>query len=384
MKSARVAIVHDWLVSQRGGENVLDAICELFPQADVYTLVYDRHKVSKNISSHLVQSSFLQKIPQATQKYPYFLPLMPWAIESFNLKNYDLILSSSHCVAKGVIKSESAYHVSYVHAPMRYMWDRFDEYFNRQRSGWVTRTAALFFRKYLQRWDRKSAHSVDAFLCNSKFIGQKIKTYYQREAEVVYPFCNFEAFQKPRRVEDFYLMVTALVPYKRVDFAIKAFNQSQKKLVIIGDGPDRERLEKLAGPTVKFMGSLSGEQLASFYSRCRGLIFPGVEDFGIVPLEAMAAGAGVIAFGQGGLLETVTAKTGVFFNEPTIEALNRAIESYENSSIQERDCRMQAKNFSRVRFQKEYLAFLKKKLPTKIWSSLKIADSDLQLEPKLP
>lgn len=374
----KVAVIHDWLVSQRGGENVLDAICELFPRADLHTLIYVPGRVSPNIVRLNRKVSVLQKLPYAEKRYRHLLPLMPWAIERFDMSAYDLILSSSHCVAKGVIKRDDAYHVSYVHAPMRYMWDRFDEYFSEGRYGPVTRAAARAFRARLQDWDRKSAKRVDHFLANSRFIAGKIKQYYGREAPVVYPFCDYESFGRARQPGRNYLMVTALVPYKRVDMAIEAFNRLGKNLVIVGDGPDLDRLQKVAGPTIDFLGALKGESIADLYSKCRALVFPGIEDFGIVPIEAMAAGAPVIAFGQGGALETVTEKTGLFFYDSSVEGIVDAVHKFETMTFDADACRVRARQFGRARFQREYLTELRQHVPARIWSSLEIAGSDLQ------
>jgi glycosyltransferase involved in cell wall biosynthesis len=354
----KVAIIHDWLVSQRGGENVLDAICELFPTADLFTLVYEPGRVSPNILRLTRHTSVLQKIPAATKRYRHLLPLMPWAIERFDLSDYDLILSSSHCVAKGVRKREGAFHMSYVHAPMRYMWDRFDEYFAPGRYSLPVRFAAKALRGHLQRWDVESARRVDHFLANSKFIANRVEQYYGRKAQVVYPFCEFQNFQRTRQPGRNYLIVTALVPYKRVDLAIEAFNKMKKPLLIVGDGPDLPRLKKSAGSTIEFIGPVRGQTLEDLYSRCRALVFPGIEDFGIVPLEAMAAGAPVVAFGAGGALETVTSETGLFFNEPNVDSLIAAVEALEKREFDVEACRRRAREFSRERFQREFLAQL--------------------------
>ena len=370
----KVAIVHDWLVSQRGGENVLDAICELFPRADLFTLVYVPGQVSSNILRLKRHTSILQRLPSAERRYRHFLPLMPWAIERFDMRKFDLILSSSHCVAKGVLKRDDAFHMSYVHAPMRYMWDRFDEYFAPGRYSALTCYAARQFRSYLQNWDRKSATRVDHFLANSNFIADRIAQYYGRKAEVVYPFCEPEYFTRARQPGRNYLMVTALVPYKRVDMAIEAFNRMGKPLLIVGDGPDRDRLHKIAGKSIDFLGALKSSTIADLYSKCRALVFPGVEDFGIVPVEAMSAGAPVLAFGQGGVLETVTAETGWFFNENSVEGLIAGVEAFERKTFDEQACRKRGREFTRARFQHEYLAQLRSHAPARILSSLETAD----------
>ncbi|HRK01798.1 MAG TPA: glycosyltransferase [Oligoflexia bacterium] len=372
-----IAIIHDWLVSQRGGENVLDAICEIFPRADLFTMIYVPNSVSPNIVRLNRQVSFLNRLPQAHRRYRHFLPLMPKAVERFDLSKYDLIISSSHCVAKGVLKAPGAFHLSYVHAPMRYMWDRFDEYFSADRSGILTRTVARLMRSYFQRWDQNSASRVDAFLANSNFIASKIKEYYGRDAQVVYPFCETENLGRARNPGKNFLMVTALVPYKRVDLAIRAFDRLGLPLIIVGDGPDRSRLEKLAGKKTEFLGALKNDSLADLYSKCRALVFPGIEDFGIVPIEAMAAGAPVIAFGAGGALETVTPQTGLFFTEPSEDSLIEAVQKFiaTENQFSEDACRKQGRKFNRTRFQLEFLEALvhalKKEHSTKIESFLK-------------
>jgi glycosyltransferase involved in cell wall biosynthesis len=351
----RVALVHDWLVNQRGGENVLDAICELYPNADLFTLLYQPGVVSSNIVRLNRRESWLQRVPFARTKYRHLLPILPWVIEGFDFSEYDLVISSSHCVAKGALKAPGAKHLSYVHAPMRYMWDRFDEYFGPGRYGWMTRLGAHLMRPALQNWDRKSAAGVDQFVANSRFIAGKISQFYSRTSKVIYPFCDASAFMRPRSAGKNFLMVTALVPYKRVDLAIEAFNELGYPLVIVGDGPDLQRLKSLSKPNIDFVGSLKRESLADLYSRCRALVFPGIEDFGIVPLEAMAAGAPVIAFGEGGVLETVTPETGVFFKDHSKQGLIEAILDFERRSFAENACRARAQEFSRARFQAEFL-----------------------------
>ena len=369
MTSPKVALIHDWLTGMRGGEYVLEGIAELYPTADIFTLVYVPEKISRKISSHRIHMSWLQKIPGAVERYRHFLPLMPKMIESFDLSGYDLIISSSHCVAKGIKKPLGATHISYVHAPMRYIWDRYDEYFGPGKASLPVRLAATLVRSALQKWDRKasSVENVDYLIANSQFIADQIKNCYERDAQVIHPFADLSRFSGPRRHGPEYLMVGAFAPYKRVDIAIEAFNQLGLPLVIIGGGQDDERLKKLAGPHVQFLGLRSNEEIAEWYSRCRALIFPGVEDFGITPLEAMAAGAPVIAFNAGGARETVTAQTGILFEQQTVQSLKQAVMKLERGEVQisEKDCRDRAALFSKQRFQSEFTDAVQRVLAAK-------------------
>ena len=250
----RVALVHDWLTGMRGGEYVLDAISELFPRAELFTLLYVPGKISPQLTTLKRHTSWLQKVPGAEKRYRHFLPLMPSMIEKFDLTGFDLIVSSSHCVAKGIRKPPGAFHVSYVHAPMRYMWDRYNDYFGPGRSSFPVRTAARALRKKLQNWDRSvsSPERVDLLVANSHFIAQQIENAYQRKAEVIYPFADLERFKAARQAGKSYLMVTAFAPYKRVDLAIQAFNHLKLPLLIVGGGQDQAPLKKIAGPTIEF------------------------------------------------------------------------------------------------------------------------------------
>lgn len=361
----RVALVHDWLVARRGGEKCLEVFCELFPQADLYTLVYEPHRVSPTIQKMNVTQSWIGRLPQAERYFRYLLPLFPRAIEGLELADYDLVLSSSHCVAKGVFPRR-ALHIAYVHAPMRYVWDLHDAYLAGQ-SGLASRAGLSLFRSYLQRWDRHSSGRVDCFIANSRNIGDKIARFYGRPAGVVFPPVEIERFHGAAAPADYYLIVSALVGYKRIDIAVEAFNALRLPLKIVGMGPLRRELQQRARSNIEFLGAVDDIQLAELYASCQALIFPGEEDFGIVPLEAQASGRPVIGYGRGGLLETVVgleaqtndaAPTGIFFAEPTAASLAAAVRHYEThrQRFDPQAIRAHAVRFNRERFKNEIAA----------------------------
>ncbi|MDG2063433.1 MAG: glycosyltransferase [SAR324 cluster bacterium] len=331
LEGLKVALVHDWLTGMRGGEKCLEVICELFPEADLYSLIHQKGELSQTIESMPIRTSFVQKLPYGLKKYRHYLPLFPLAIERFDFSDYDLIVSSSHCVAKGVRHDDSVYHISYVHAPMRYVWDQFNTYFRHPRTSWSVRIGAELMRPYLQRWDRNTAKRVDTFLCNSDNIRKKILEYYGRESQVIYPPVDLSRFKPGDSKADYYLMVGAFAPNKRVDLAVEAFNQLKLPLKISGSGQDEEYCRSIAGENIEFLGALSNEKLLELFQQARALVFPGEDDFGITPLEAQACSTPVIAFASGGALETVTEKTGVFFAEQKVEALIKAVEEMERS-----------------------------------------------------
>jgi glycosyltransferase involved in cell wall biosynthesis len=354
---ARVALVHDWMTGMRGGEYVFEAIADLFPKSELFTLLYVPASVSPTITAMKRHVSPLQKMPGAEKRYRHYLPLMPRWIEKFDLSQFDLVISSSHCVAKGVRKAPDAVHVSYVHAPMRYMWDRYDDYFGPGRSSAPVRLAASLLRKRFQDWDRSvsQADRVDTLIGNSQFIADQIEAAYGRKAQVIYPFADSSRFNRARQPGKSYLMVGAFAPYKKIELAIEAFNRLKLPLLIVGSGQEKQRLQKLAGPTVDILGSLSNDAIADLYAKCKAFIFPGKEDFGITPVEAMAAGAPVIAFGEGGAAESVSAEAGLLFRPQTVEALMEAVMKIESGAFKadEMKCRAQAAKFTREHFQQE-------------------------------
>ncbi|HSE84809.1 MAG TPA: glycosyltransferase [Candidatus Binatia bacterium] len=368
----RVAIIHDWLITTRGGEKCLEAFCELFPRADVYTLIYRPNRVSTLIKSMRIRVSRLDTIPGIERIYRYFLPLFPRLIESFDLRNYDLIVSSSHCVAKGVFPYR-ALHIAYVHAPMRYVWDMHDAYFGLAAS-LLARIGMSVWRRYLQRWDVAASERVDYFLANSRNVAAKIQKLYGRQATVIHPPVDLEKFRLGDVQESYYLIVSALVPYKRIDIAVRAFNKMRLPLKVVGEGPLRSQLERSAGSTIEFLGWVDDAVLAALYGSCQALIFPGEEDFGIVPLEAQACGRPVIAYEKGGVLETVIpvtanaetggAPTGIFFSEQTPGDLIRAVELYQRmpNRFDPKKIRAHAAQFSAQRFRNQIHEYIQARL----------------------
>jgi glycosyltransferase involved in cell wall biosynthesis len=305
--AGRVALVHDWLTGMRGGEKCLEVLCELLPRAPVFTLLHVPGSVAPVIEARQITTSFVQHLPGAVSGYRRYLPLFPRAIETLDLRGFDLVLSTSHCVAKGVQPVPGALHVCYCHTPMRYVWDQFDAYFGAGRAGICTRAAAHAVRGALQRWDVRTASRVHTFVANSEHVRRRIQRYYQREAVVVHPPVDCSAFApEPTGPNDYFLVVSAFAPYKRVDLAVEACRRAGARLVVVGQGPDAARLARLAhGAPVEFLPWQPARQLAQLYARCKALLFPGEEDFGISPVECMAAGRPVIALGVGGALETV-------------------------------------------------------------------------------
>ena len=267
----KVAIVHDWLTGKRGGEKVLEVFGELYPEAHIFTLLYNPGTISESLASHEIHTSFINKLPFKKNSYRQFLPLFPTAIEQFNLKEYDLILSSSHCVAKGIIPSPNSLHISYLHTPMRYVWDMYHEYFGEGQVGKLSGMIIPLFANYLRNWDVSSSNRVDWYLANSQHVAKRIEKYYRREARVLYPPVETSLFKAHSSHDNYDLVVSALVPYKRVDLAIEAYNKLERKLVIVGAGPERKNLQKMAGSHIKFLDWQPHEILAEYYSRCRVL-----------------------------------------------------------------------------------------------------------------
>jgi glycosyltransferase involved in cell wall biosynthesis len=378
---ARVALVHDWLTGMRGGERCLEIFCEIFPQADLFTLMHRPGAVSPTIERVSIHTSWLQSVPWAMTYYRHLLPLFPLAIRQFRLAGYDLVLSSSHAVAKGVRRGGSSLHVCYCFTPMRYIWDQSHVYFPRNRFSPVSWALLQAIFRYLRAWDVKTSRSVDEFVAISNHIAAKIRAYYNRSAYVISPpvDCGFFTPESSPQQHgaSFYLIVSALAPYKRVELAVEAFHRLQLPLVVIGIGPERPRLERRASSHIAFLGWQPDAVVRDYYRRCEAVIFPGEEDFGIVPLEAQACGKPVIAFGKGGALETIIplngtapdaasnlAPTGVFFYEATVEALCEAVSLWQRrvAAFDAQAIRQNALRFDRPVFKDRIKTFLADKM----------------------
>lgn len=348
----KVAIVHDWLTNFGGAELVLKRICKLYPEAPIYTMVYREKTMSKEFSN--VHPSYIQKFPFAEKLYRKYLPFFPKAVESFDLSEYDLVISSSTCCAKGVLTRADAVHVCYCATPMRYAWDFYFDY--KKNASPLFRWLIPHSMHKIRMWDVLSSMRVDSFMANSKNVSRRIQKHYRRDSQVVYPFANTEFFtpvQKPS--EDYYFVVTRLVQYKRVDLAIQACEKLGRKLIIAGSGGEEKALRKLAGKSTVFVGRCSNEELRDYYQNCKAFLFPGEEDFGITPVEAQSCGRPVIAYGKGGALETVIeGETGTFFKEQTVDSLCDAILRLESMSFSTETIRNNALRFSPQRFDEEF------------------------------
>lgn len=344
-----MALSHDWLTGMRGGERVLEILCQGFPQADIYTLLHKTDAVSNLINTHTIHTSPLQHIPRIERSYRYFLPFHPWAVSRLRPAPADLLISTSHCVAKGLPRPPGARHLCYCFTPMRYAWTFYEEYFGRNP---IKKMALEPILKALRKWDHDRSSQVDRFVAISRHVQKRIQRYYGRDADVVYPPVNTERCRpgEPGH-DDFDLIVSALVPYKRIDLAVQAYNRLKRKLIIVGTGTEFEKLKTIAGANITFTGWKNDADILSLYQRCRLLIFPGEEDFGIVPVEAQACGKPVVAFGRGGAMETVVhGETGLHFPESNAHSLEHAVSRALAVKWDASHIRKNAERFSHARF----------------------------------
>ncbi|MBD2257278.1 glycosyltransferase family 4 protein [Pseudanabaena sp. FACHB-2040] len=359
----KVALVHEWLVSHAGSEKVVEQVLECFPSSDIFCLVDFLQGTDRNfLGDHQVYPSVIQRLPLAQRHFRQYLPLMPLAIERFDLSDYNLVLSSHHAVAKGVLTRADQLHISYVHTPLRYGWDLQHQYLqqsglNRGLKGWVTQVIL----HYLRLWDVASANRVDCFVANSRYVARRIWKTYRRPAQVIYPPVETTRFVASPQRDDFYLTVSRCVPYKRLDLTVAAFNQLGLPLVVIGDGPGLNDLRSQAKPNIHFLGHQPDSAVEDHMSRCKAFVFPAEEDFGIAIVEAQAAGAPVIAFGRGGATETVMpGKTGLLFPSQTVPSLMEWVQAFEAGqfSFSSEQIQNHAEKFSVERFRREFKTFV--------------------------
>lgn len=354
----KIAIIHDWLTNMGGAEQVVINFKKIYPEAPIYTTFYTPENLDQELKEINVKTSFLQKKKSVTNHKKYY-PMMPLAFENFNLNEYDVVLSSSSCCAKGVITKPETKHICYCHTPMRYAWDQRDDYLENKKG--IKRKLIKILLHYMRMWDFVSANRVDYFIANSTEVQKRIKKHYGRESIVINPPVRCNLFTISQNNGDYFLVLSRLVKYKRFDLAVKACNELGKKLIVIGEGPEKENLEKIAKKNVTFLGRQPDEVVKKYMSECKALIFPGKEDFGIVPVEAQACGRPVIAYGQGGVLDSVIPdKTGVFFEEQTVESLKSAIEKFEKMKFDKNEIRKHALEFDETVFQKKIQEFIEK------------------------
>lgn len=355
----RVAIVHYWLVAMRGGERVVERLLKLFPGADIFTHVYDKASMSSSIRRARVTTSFINRLPMARRYYQYYLPLMPMALEQLDLRGYDLIISSESGPAKGVITDPDSLHLCYCHSPMRYLWDHYHQY--REQSGPLVKAIMPFSYHRLRQWDVSSSARVDKFVANSTFIQSRIRKNWRRDSDIVHPPVETNLFKPVRDVGDAYLWVGQMVPYKRPDLAVEAFNRTGLPLLMVGSGAMSKKLTAIAKPNIRIVDRLDFDQLRAAYARARALIFTAEEDFGIVPVEAMASGRPVLAYGKGGVLDSVApGTTGLFFLRQDVESLVDGIMAMEKwlPHFDPRQAMERAEMFAPERFDEKLLALI--------------------------
>lgn len=353
----RIALVHDWLNQRGGAEDVLEELVDLFPTAPVYTSLYWRDKMPDDYRTWDIRPSFMDRLPGTWRHHQTFLPVYPLAFERMDLTAYDLVISNKSGFCHGVVTRPDAVHVCYCLTPTRYLW-QYEHYADQEQLPGFVRAILPPFLAYLRRWDRRAADGVDHFIAISQEVRRRIAQVYGRDAVIIYPPVDTERYRPAGRVDDYYLMLGRLVPYRRIDLLIEAFNRLELPLIIAGDGRDRERLEALAGPHITFLGYVPDEDVPDLMARCRAFLFPGEEDFGIAPIQAMAAGRPVIAYAAGGALDTVVPGTGVLFSEQSVPAIMAAVRNFDPDECDRAFMRNHARRFDRSVFRSQLLRFL--------------------------
>jgi glycosyltransferase involved in cell wall biosynthesis len=356
----KIALVHDWLTGMRGGEKALEVLCERFPDAELFTLLHVRGSVSPAIERLRPHTTFVQHLPFVRRYYRHYLPLFPTAVEQFDFDRFDIVLSTSHCCVKSIVRPGRARHICYCLTPMRYAWDQFDAYFGRSRAGRVEHAVMRRVMARIARWDRDTAGRTDRYVAISHYVAGRIGRYYNREATVVYPPVDTDFFTLAASdPEPFALVVSALVPYKRIEIAIDACRKAHVPLKIVGDGPERPALERLGSGGAEFLGRLSDNEIRQLYRRAAVVLLPGEEDFGIVPVEAQACGRPVVALARGGAMETVIpGETGALVEEPSADAFAAAVATVVNRRFDSAAIRRHAEKFGRGRFGEEMVALV--------------------------
>ena len=345
-----------------GAEDVLETLVGIFPEAPLYTSLYWREGMPVHWQEWDIRTSLIDRLPFAHKKQQLYFPLYPFAFEQFDFSDYDLVISNKSGFCHGIITDTQTLHICYCLTPTRYVW-RYHQYAEQENLGWVTRLLLPPFLTFLRQWDRLAADRVDHFIAISQEVRRRIGKVYRREATIIYPPVATARFEPSNRVEDYYLMVGRLVPYRRLDLLIEAFNRLERPLLIAGSGRDRERLEAMAQQNIKFLGYVPDADLPDLMARCRAFMFPGEEDFGIAPIQAMAAGRPVIAYAGGGVLDSVVpGETGFLFAEQSVNAIIQAVEAFDPDSVSPARCRQQAERFDTAVFQRELMSFVEKKL----------------------
>ncbi|GAB3329580.1 hypothetical protein GCM10027299_33150 [Larkinella ripae] len=368
MLDTKIALVHEWLVTFAGSESVVEQILRLYPQSDLFTLVDFLPDAQRPlIQNKTATTSFIQKLPWAKKKYRSYLPLMPMAVEQFDLSAYDVVLSSSHAVAKGVLTGPNQVHICYCHSPMRYAWDLYHQYLNESglKTGLSGAVAKLILH-YIRLWDYQSAQRVDYFVANSRYIARRIRKVYGRDADVIYPPVNTQQFALCQQKENYYLTASRMVPYKKINLIVEAFAaMPDKRLVVVGDGPDYEKIKRLATPNIELVGYQSNDALVSYMQKAKAFVFAAEEDFGITPVEAQACGTPVLAYGKGGVLESVVdQKTGLFFNQQRADSLIECVQRFDRSAdrFDPVSIHQHAQGFSNENFRRAFEQYVTSKV----------------------